>query len=109
MHWAARSGFTPVIDVLEQAGADKNAVSVDGWTPTTVAVYHQTDSVLASLRTNDSDHSMRQADMNDAWQKVSGHHHKGVVCACCDLVRQFSGKHLRRVLIHNQGDICNLL
>ena len=90
MHWAARSGSTPVIDVLIQAGTDKNSISLDGWTSTTVAVYHQNDSVLASLWTNDSDHSMRQGDMSDACLEVSGHHHEGVVCDCCDLVRQFS-------------------
>ena len=87
MHWAARCGSIPIINILKLAGADEDAVSVHDWTPRSVAIYHQKNAVLASLQTHNSEHSMKQADVNGTSQDVSGHHYLNILCSGCFLVR----------------------
>lgn len=110
LHWAAENGSVQILDLLRDAGADENAVSFHGWTPRTIAVYHQNDSFLTALPAHDSDHSKRQAKVDDTSMDIIGHRHEDLYCFGCFVVRQLSdGAFLRRTLTRMKDSIWNPL
>ncbi|MCJ1423533.1 hypothetical protein MMC29_001417, partial [Sticta canariensis] len=71
LHWAAKSGSVATVRVLKGAGCKLTIEAIEGWTPHSVAIFHQNESLQSELASDqDINPSVAAAESTDNERKV---------------------------------------